>query len=90
MIVICYCRFIRLRVCEVESGSCPDEVDAQAGLHWIEFVNATQQIRCRARPTETKEALIRGLFFCLKDDIKSFIQEETDLISFRLNIVFKH
>jgi hypothetical protein len=54
MIVICYCRFIRLGVCEVESGSGPDEVDAQAGLHWIEFVNATQQIRRRARPTEQK------------------------------------
>ena len=33
---------------------------------------------------------LRGLFFCLKDEIKSFIQEETDLIIFRLNIVFKH
>jgi len=54
MIVICYCRFIRLRVCEVESGSGPDEAEVQAGLHCIEFVNVTQQIRCRARPTEQK------------------------------------
>jgi hypothetical protein len=39
-------------------------------------------------PPKLKEASIRGLFFCLKGDIKSIIQEVTNFMSFRLNFHF--